>query len=188
MCPNGHPRPSLQGIEEVAYATQPTERAPRASEATVLTGAIPAAGGQGGYRAPAAMQSSIEAESSFTAGGYGMGQSFAAAGASADSIPLDNPWQPSVNTYGIDPALQAQLDADMARAHRDVPWTESWAAIIIFLLFFWPVGIVFLWRSSLPAQSVKWGITGVFAAMITFNIIRFMLAYQVAMSTVQAQP
>jgi hypothetical protein len=187
VCPNGHPRPALQGIEEVAYATQPTERAPRASEASVLTGAIPVAGVTGGYGSPAAVPSPIEAESSFTSG-YAMGQPPAFAGPSGDAIPLDNPWQAGVNTYGIDPELQAQLDRDMARARREVPWTESWAAIIIFLIFFWPVGIVFLWRSSVPATSVKWGITGVFAALVTFNVIRFMLSYQVAMSAMQAQP
>jgi hypothetical protein len=185
LCPNGHPKPALMGVEEVAYATQPTERAPHVAEAAVLGGRTRSGSlSYGGYGSASQPPGEAEVGGTFTAGGLSA-QPLGALESPAGAIALDNPWQAGVNSYGIDPELQAKLDADMACAKRDVPWTESWAAIIVFLLFFWPVGIVFLWRSSVPATSVKWGITGVFAALVTFNIIRVMLAYQATMSAMQ---
>jgi hypothetical protein len=190
MCPNGHPRPALQGIEEVAYATQPTERAPRVSDAAVFAPPAPAAVTYGGYDAgPATSYATATPPDSYTATGAGIAQpAEMAMGSAANGVVLDNPWQTGVNSYGIDPELQAKLDADMARIRREVPWTESWAAIIIFLLVFWPIGVAFLWRSSLPTTGVKWGITGGIAALLLFNIIRMGLAFQMATASMAATP
>jgi hypothetical protein len=198
MCPNGHPRPALQGIEEVAYATQPTERAPRVSDAAVFAPPTPAAVTYGGYDAgPATSHATATQPDSYTttppdsysATGTGIAQPAEMAMASAvGGAVLDNPWQTGVNTYGIDPELQARLDADMARTRREVPWTESWAAIIVFLLIFWPIGVALLWNSSLPSTGVKWGITGGIAALLLFNIIRMGLAFQMATSSMAATP
>jgi hypothetical protein len=189
MCPNGHPRPALRGIEEVAYATQPTERAPHVSDAAVLAPPARAAVTYGGYDAdPATSCASETPPSNHTATGTGIAQPVEMAMGSAGGVVLDNPWQSGVNTYGIDPELQARLDADMARTRREVPWTESWAAIIVFLLIFWPIGVALLWNSSLPSTGVKWGITGGIAALLLFNIIRMGLAFQMATSSMAATP
>lgn len=188
MCPNGHPRPALQGIEEVAYATQPTERAPHVTEAAVFAPPAPAAVTYGGYDAGPATSYAAEAQPiGYTPTGAGITQPAGAAmGSAAGGVVLDNPWQTGVNAYGIDPELQAKLDADMARIRREVPWTETWAAIIIFLLLFWPVGLVFLWRSSVPSTSVKWSVTGGIAALLMFNVIRAAIAIQMAASSIPA--
>jgi hypothetical protein len=154
LCPNGHQKPSLRGIEEVAYATQPTERAPHVSEAAVLADAAPSTSTSGGYDA----------------------------GSAAPAVAMDNPSQSAANAYSYDPMLQVQLDADAMRVNRTLPWTETWPSIVLFLVFFWPAGLVFLWRSSLPSTGTKWGITGCIAAVITFSVIRAMFAYQMAMS------
>ena len=91
-----------------------------------------------------------------------------------------NPWQSDIDAVAIDPMLQIQLDKDATRMDRNVPWTQSWVGIVVFLFVLWPAGLIFLWRSPVPTTNQKWIVTGAIVGLIAFNVIRVMLAFAAA--------
>jgi hypothetical protein len=213
LCPYGHPKPSLRAVEEVGYGAPPsqperkppTDTAPYASEGftpATATASAAFAGGMtyyGGDSGPTEAGNGSYGESygaaqptsSFAAagvtGGYGTSAPVAAAAAPAaawQTAPAaGNPWQTDIDAVTIDPMLQMQLNQDALRLDRNVPWTESWAGIIVFLFILWPAGLIFLWRSSVPTTNQKWVITGTIGGLIAFNVIRMMLAFAAASAT-----
>jgi hypothetical protein len=180
LCPNGHPKPSLRGIEEVAVEiphAQPVRRPPGMMAAHGADGPQPRpAFAGGGYGGPNAVGSNI--------GGYDVGL---CAPSGPATPPLDgfvaNPW-----AGDVDPVLQSQLDRHARRVYHDVPFYETWPGIVVILLIFVPLGLFCLWRSAVPTTKQKWAVSGGVAAIIAFNVVRMMLAFSVAMSSMPSIP
>jgi hypothetical protein len=218
MCPYGHPRPSLRGIEEVGYGAPPSQpelgKAPEppmqyesrgdysaatatagggygastyGSDATsssygsVAVAAQPAFGGSygggnsdyGGSYTPSQPVGGYDAPAAPTAA---MGMPSPAFEAPGDAM---NPWQNDIDAVSLNPAVQTQLYMDADRIRRDVPWSQTWLGILVWLFFFSPVGIFFLWRSTIPKASEKLAITGVYAAVVIFSLARVWLAFAI---------
>ena len=180
LCPNGHPKPSLRGIEEVADEmprTQPMRRPPGMVTALGASGSQPRPAFAGvGYGGPNGVEREI--------GGYDVGLS----AISGPATPLQaglvaNPW-----AGDVDPALELQLLRDARPSYHDVPFYETWPGIVVILLIFVPLGLFCLWRSAVPTTKQKWAVSGGVAAIIAFNVVRMMLAFSAAMSSVPAIP
>lgn len=204
MCPYGHPKPSLRGVEEVGYGAPPSEPEFRPPDATPITAATAtympstATSSSGSYGATTYGADATSGFGGYSPGGGGASSArytaaqamdgFSAPAPSGaygmpgpyDMTPSANPWQN--DPMGIDPMLQIQLNKDATRMNRDVPWTETWVGIIIMLLILWPAGLIFLWRSSIPTLTHKWIITGSIGGLIVFNLIRASLMFSAAAS------
>ena len=216
MCPYGHPKPSLRGVEEVGYGAPPSHVELRAgtpspapynsqgyasatttSRDSFNSAAVYGSGAtSSGYdgMAVAAAPAYGGGDYSSTGGAYGGGFGASepvggfgapAAPAAAVAIPSPafqapdgsaNPWQSEINAVRLDPVLQTQLPMDADRINRNVPWSQSWPGMLVWLFIFTPVGLFFLWRSPIPKSSEKWAITGVYAGIVIFSVARVWLA------------
>lgn len=167
LCPSGHPKPYLRGLEQVPDGYKLPARSPRPAPAVSMPQSAIAAG-----YAPAA--------STMT---YGGGS--AAIGTVAPPSPAAqlqptapaNRWDPD-----IDPVMQERLAREATRVYHDVPWYETWFGIIAVTLFIWPLGLYCLWRSPVPSTNQKWGVTAGVVALIAFNVVRGILQAMAAMS------
>ena len=220
MCPYGHPKPSLRGIEEVGYGAPPSQPERRAenpsptpynpqsyaSATTTSSDSFSSAAiygsdaTSGNYGSPAVAATPAYAGGGYSSGGDGYGGGhgasepvggFGAPAAPAVAVAMPspalqtpgaqaNPWQGDIDAVSLDPALQTQLHMDAYRINSDVPWSQTWPGILVWLFFFTPVGLFFLWRSPIPKASEKWAITGVYAAIVVFNLARVWLTFAAA--------
>jgi hypothetical protein len=221
MCPYGHPRPSLRGIEEVGYGAPPSQpelgKAPEQpmqweSPSGYSTPTATVGGGYGasmhGSDATSSSYGSVAVATQPAYGGAYVGPNSNYGGSYATSEPVGgygapaapaaatampspafeapgasiNPWQSDIDAVSLDPTLRTQLLMDADRIRNDIPWSMTWLGIIVWLFLLSPVGIYFLWQSPIPRSQEKWGIIGVFAAVVLFNLARFWLGFSHVMS------
>lgn len=159
ICPAGHPRSSLRGLEEVPIGYVPPP--PRRAQVPPVQSVPPAIDRPG--------ESLPYAESTYDASRANGG----AYNAASDDI---------------DPLLKFKLERENTRVYHDVPWYETWPGIVIVFFLIWPLGMYLLWRSAVPTRKQKWAVTAGVAALIMFNLIRFMMGILAAMSSVPPMP
>ena len=53
--------------------------------------------------------------------------------------------------------------------HKQLKWYQKPTAVIILLIFFFPVGLYLMWKNELWTKKTRWIVTGIVAVMVIIN-------------------